>query len=78
MITKITQGDIKHITADAMVVAMFEGEKKPSGVIADVDKALNGAITQIISSGEFKAKIKMNKPDFITINFKHIFIAAYS
>lgn len=51
------QGDIKYITADAMIVAMFEGEKKPSGVISEVDEALNGAIDQIISSGEFKAKV---------------------
>ena len=51
------QGDIKHITADAMVVTMFEGEKKPSGVISEVDEALNGAINQIISSGEFKSKV---------------------
>ncbi len=57
MITRIMQGDIKYITADAMVVTMFEGEKKPIGVISEVDEALNGAIAQIISNGEFKAKV---------------------
>jgi leucyl aminopeptidase len=56
MITKITQGDIKQTSADAMVLSMFEGDKKCTGVISEVDEALNGAISQIISSGEFKAK----------------------
>ena len=57
MITRIMQGSIKYITTDAMIVSMFEGEKKLSGVISEVDEALNGAIAEIISSGEFKAKI---------------------
>jgi len=57
MITKIIKDDIKHVSADAMVISMFEGEGKYTGVISDVDKALNGAIGQIISNGEFKAKL---------------------
>lgn len=51
------QGDIKQISADAMVISMFEGENKCQGIISDVDEALNGAIGQIVSSGEFKSKI---------------------
>ncbi len=54
---KVIAGDITQIEADAIVVNLFEGEQL-SGAIAAVDKALDGAITHLISSGGIKSKFR--------------------
>ena len=54
---KIVVGDISKIKADAIIVNFFEGTKNPDGDIATVDKALGGAITQLIRQGEIKGKL---------------------
>jgi len=54
---KVVAGDITQIEADAIVVNLFEGEQL-SGAIAAVDKALDGAITHLISSGGIKSKFR--------------------
>jgi leucyl aminopeptidase len=53
---KVIGGDIAHIEADAVVVNLFEGVEQPGGATAAVDKALDGAISSLISRGEIKGK----------------------
>jgi leucyl aminopeptidase len=53
---KVIVGDIAQIEADAIVVNIFEGVEKPGGATAAVDRALDGAISSLISHGEIKGK----------------------
>ncbi|MFB0559104.1 MAG: leucyl aminopeptidase [Dehalococcoidales bacterium] len=50
-------GDIAKIKAGAIVVNLFEGIERLDGDIANIDKALDGAISQLISQGEIKGKL---------------------
>jgi len=54
---KVIVADITSIKADAIIVSFFEGMESPDGDIAAVDKALGGAISQLISQGEVKGKL---------------------
>jgi leucyl aminopeptidase len=63
---KATVGDIARIKADAIVVNLFEGIKQPGGATAAVDKALNGAISSLISRGGINGK-------FGEVNIVHTF-----
>lgn len=54
---KVVVGDITKIKADAIMVNFFEKMKSPEGDTAVVDKALGGAISQLISQGEIKGKL---------------------
>ena len=63
---KIIVGDIAQIEADAIVVNLFEGVDQPGGATAAVDKALDGAISSLISRGEIKGK-------FGEVNIVHTF-----
>jgi len=49
--------DIRKIKAGAVVVGSFEGMKTPEGDTATIDKALAGAIYQLIRQGEIKGKL---------------------
>ncbi len=53
---KVIVGDIASIEADAIIVNHFEGAKNPEGETAAVDRALDGAISQLIKRGEIKGK----------------------
>jgi len=63
---KVIVGDIAQIEADAIVVNLFEGVDQPGGATAAVDKALDGAISSLISRGEIKGK-------FGEVNIVHTF-----
>jgi len=54
---KVIVGDITKIEAGAIIVNFFEGMEHLDGDIANVDKALAGAISQLISQGEIKGKL---------------------
>ena len=54
---KFVVGDIVKVKADAIIVNHFEGIKQPDGDIAALDKALDGAISQLIEQGEIKGKL---------------------
>jgi len=54
---KVIVGDIAKTEADAIVVNFFEETERLDGDIAAVDKALEGAISQLISQGEIKGKL---------------------
>ena len=53
---KVITGDIAQIEADAIVVSLFEGVEQPGGATAAVDRALDGAISSLISRREIKGK----------------------
>ncbi len=54
---KVVAGDITKTKADAIIVPFFEGMKRPEGDIAAMDKALDGAVSQLINQGEIKGKL---------------------
>ncbi len=54
---KAITGDIANIEAGAIIVNYFQGQKRPDGDTAAVDKALNGAISQLIKQGDIKGKL---------------------
>ncbi len=54
---KVIVGDIDKIKAGAIIVNLFEGMERLDGDIATIDKALAGAISQLISQGEIKGKL---------------------
>jgi leucyl aminopeptidase len=49
--------NIVNVKADAAVVSYFEGMERPDGDTAAVDKALEGAISQLVEQGEIKGKL---------------------
>ena len=53
---RVAAGDIAGIEAGAIIVNFFEGMERPVGDAAAIDKALDGAFSQLISQGEVKGK----------------------
>ena len=53
---RVVAGDITGIDVDALIVNLFEGVRQPGGATGVVDRALNGAITQLIEADEIKGK----------------------
>ncbi len=56
----VRTGRISDYKADAIIVNIFEGTESLDGAVADIDKALDGAISQLISQGEIKGKLGEN------------------
>jgi len=54
---KVIVGDMAKIKAGAIIVNFFEEMEHLDGDIATIDKALDGAISQLISQGEIKGKL---------------------
>lgn len=53
----VQSGGIHAITADAVIVNLFQGVTAPAGATGAVDKALNGAITELIAGGDVRGKL---------------------
>jgi leucyl aminopeptidase len=53
---KVKTGSIQDTAADALVVNLFEGVELPAGATGAVDKALSGAISDVIRAGDFRGK----------------------
>ena len=53
---KLAIGDIAEQQVDAIVVNLFEGVTAPGGATGAVDRALDGAISQLIADGDVKGK----------------------
>ncbi|MDD4875552.1 MAG: leucyl aminopeptidase [Dehalococcoidales bacterium] len=54
---KVVTGDIVKTKADAIVIPFFKDNEQLSGDIANIDQALDGAITQLNKRGEIKGKL---------------------
>ncbi len=56
MEVKIINSIIQSTTADAILVGLFEGVA-PAGATSAVDKALNGAISELLRTNDFRGKL---------------------
>jgi leucyl aminopeptidase len=54
---KVAGGSLQEFGADTVVVNLFEGVAAPSGATAAVDKALGGAIQELIANGDLHGKL---------------------
>ena len=54
---KVTAGDATDFATPALVVNLFQGVTHPGGGTGAVDRALDGAISQLIADGEIKGKL---------------------
>src|SRR3990172_6814249 len=54
---RTTSGDIAQIKADAIIMPVFAETKKRDSDLAGMDKALDGALSPLISQGEVKGKL---------------------
>jgi len=53
---KVESGDISKHSAKAVIVNLFDGVKSPGGATGAVDKALDGALSDLIEEGDIKGK----------------------
>jgi leucyl aminopeptidase len=53
----VQQGGIQDISADVIVVNLFEGVVEPGGATGEVDRALNGHIVEVIETGDLRGKL---------------------
>jgi len=53
---QVQQGSIESSAADTIIVNLFEGVTTPGGATGAVDKALGGAISDLIAGGDLKGK----------------------
>jgi leucyl aminopeptidase len=53
----IQSGSIQEMDADAIVVNLFEGVTEPGGATGAVDKALDGAIRDLLANGDIQGKL---------------------
>jgi leucyl aminopeptidase len=53
---RIEQGSIEMSAADAIIVNLFEGVTTPAGATGAVDRALGGAISDLIAGGDLRGK----------------------
>ncbi len=56
MIIKTSSESLTKIKADAIILYHFEGSKKPEDDASIVDNAMDGAVTELIKSGEITGK----------------------
>jgi leucyl aminopeptidase len=56
----VSSGDITRIEAGAIIVYAFEGETSLEGETARIDRAMGGAISQLVSAGEIKGKLNQS------------------
>lgn len=57
MDVKVQQGGIQSVEADAIIVNLFKGVTEPAGATGAVNRALDGAIVDLIGGGDFKGKL---------------------
>jgi leucyl aminopeptidase len=53
---KADSREFHEIECDALVVAVFEGEKPEEGVLAEIDKRSNGVVSSLFETGELSGK----------------------
>lgn len=57
MDVNVTQGEIQAIEADAIIVNLLKAITEPGGATGVVDKALDGAVAELIKSGDLSGKL---------------------
>ena len=57
MQVKVQAGSIQATAADAIIINLFQEVAVPAGATGAVDQALNGAITDVIRSGDYRGKL---------------------
>ncbi len=57
MEVEIRLGSIQEIASELIVVNLFQGVEQPGGATGAVDRALGGAITELIAAGDFRGKL---------------------
>ena len=55
---KVIQGNIQDSSVDTLIVNLFEGVTEPGGATGAVDQALDGAIREMIASGDLTGKVE--------------------
>ncbi|HEY3315817.1 MAG TPA: leucyl aminopeptidase [Bacillota bacterium] len=58
MKVKVWRGSITEVKADAVIINLFEGVKRPGGATGAVDQALGGAISRLAEAGELTGQEK--------------------
>ena len=53
---KVLHEDVTQVKVPALVVNLFQNVSKPAGATGAIDKALDGAISQLIDDGEIRGK----------------------
>ena len=53
----VKHGSLTEQTCDVLIVNLFEGVEQPGGATGAVDRALGGAISELISDEEFKGRL---------------------
>ncbi len=54
---QIERGSIEKTEADAIIVNLFEGVKHPAEATGAIDRALGGAISDVIAAGDLRGKL---------------------
>lgn len=52
----VEQGDITKIQTDAICLGIFQGVQRPGGAAGAVDRALDGALSEVLTDGDFSCK----------------------
>ena len=52
----VKQGNLEQANVDTIIVNLFQGVTEPGGATGAIDKALDGAITELIAGGDFSGK----------------------
>ena len=56
MEVRVLQGDITQIETEALCLGIFQGIREPGGAAGAVDRALDGALTELLQNGEFRGQ----------------------
>lgn len=55
---KVKDGDLLSKKFGAIVVGLFEDDKKPEGIVKEIDKKLAGSIVELLAENEISTKFK--------------------
>ncbi|MCS7198549.1 MAG: leucyl aminopeptidase [Candidatus Bipolaricaulota bacterium] len=56
MQVRVEQGDITRIATEAICLGIFQGVQRPGGAAGAVDRALDGALSEVLTDGDFSCK----------------------
>lgn len=56
MHVSVEQGDITKVETEAICLGIFQGVQRPGGAAGAVDRALDGALSEVLADGDFSGK----------------------